>query len=73
MSKTTAVAKLYTKQPAVDGEQTALFFNADYNDERNKEWSKYTPALSINMTVLNSVAEQFEQGARYLLTFEKSD
>jgi hypothetical protein len=72
MTKTTAVATLNTKQDAGNG-QTSLFFAADYNDERNKEWSKYTPALGVNMTVLDSVAERFEQGARYLLTFEKQD
>jgi hypothetical protein len=72
MSKTTAVATLYTKGESRDG-QTALAFSADYADERNKEWSKYTPALSVQMTVLDSVAEQFQQGGRYLLTFEKQD
>lgn len=72
MSKTTAVAILYAKGESRDG-QTALHFNADYSDERNKEWSKYTPALGVTMTVLDAVAEQFEQGGRYLLTFEKQD
>lgn len=69
MSKTTAVATLYTKEAKTDG-QTFLAFSADYQDERNKEWAKYTPALSIQMHVLDSVAEQFEQGKNYLLTFE---
>jgi hypothetical protein len=69
MSKTTAVATLYSKSDAGLG-QTALAFSADYNDERNKEWSKYTPALGVNMTVIDSVAERFEQGKTYLLTFE---
>lgn len=69
---TNAVATLYSKTDAGNG-QTALAFNADYNDERNKEWAKYTPALSVGMTVLDSVGEQFEQGKRYLLTFEQVD
>jgi len=69
MSKTTTVATLNTKQDAGHG-QVSLFFAADYNDDRNKEWSKYTPALGVNMTVIDSVAEQFEQGKTYLLTFE---
>jgi hypothetical protein len=68
MGKTTAVATLKTKTESAG--QAALFFDADYNDERNKEWAKYTPALSLNMTVTEEVAEQFEQGGRYLLTFE---
>lgn len=72
MSKTTAVATLYSKTDAGYG-QTALAFSADYNDERNKEWAKYTPGLGVNMTVLDSVAEQFEQGGRYLLTFERAE
>lgn len=72
MSKTTAVATLSTKQASGNG-LVALFFQADYNDERNKEWSKYTPALGVNMSVREDVAEQFEQGARYLLTFEAQE
>lgn len=72
MSKTTAVATLYSKGNVSDG-QVALAFSADYADERNKEWAKYTPGLSVNMTVIESVAEQFEQGGRYLLTFEKQE
>ncbi|QYC54920.1 hypothetical protein SEA_POPPER_1 [Arthrobacter phage Popper] len=70
MSQITAVATLSTKMPQSEG-QTTLNFYADYNDERNKEWSKYTPGLSVNMLVLDSVAEKFDQGGRYLLTFEK--
>lgn len=72
MSKITAVATLGTKMPQSDG-QTTLNFYADYNDERNKAWSKYTPGLSVNMLVIDSVAEQFDQGGRYVLTFEKRD
>ncbi|NWL32965.1 hypothetical protein [Paenarthrobacter nitroguajacolicus] len=70
MGKTTAVATLYSKTDAGNG-QTALAFCADYNDERNKEWAKYTPGLSVGMTVIESVGEQFEQGETYLLTFER--
>lgn len=70
--KITAVATLYTKGESADG-QTPLSFSADYSDERNKEWAKYTPALTINMAVLDSVAENFEQGGRYILSFVKQD
>lgn len=73
MSKITAVATLYSKTESTDGEQTSLAFMADYADERNKEWAKYTPALSLQMHVLNSVADQFELQGRYLLSFEKQD
>jgi len=72
MSQITAVASVYTKKDAGNG-QTALSFGADYADERNKAWAKYTPGLSLQMTVLDSVAEQFEQGGRYLLTFERAE
>lgn len=72
MTQITAVATLYTKGESSLG-QTSLAFSADYNDERNKEWAKYTPGLSIQMTVKDSVAEKFEKGGRYLLTFEKLD
>ncbi len=72
MSKTTAVVTLNTKKDA-GHEQVSLFFAADYNDERNKAWAKYTPGLGVNMTVLDSVGEQFEQGGRYLLTFERAE
>jgi hypothetical protein len=72
MSKITAVATLGTKMPQNDG-QTTLNFYADYNDERNKAWSKYTPGMSAQLLVIDSVAEKFEQGGRYLLTFEKKD
>lgn len=69
MSKITAVATLQRKE-SVGNEQTALAFYADYADERNKAWAKYTPALSLMMTVLDSVAEGFDHGGTYLLSFE---
>lgn len=72
MSKTTAVAALQSKGESSAG-QTALHFSADYNDERNKAWAKYTPGLSIQMHVLDSVAEQFEQGGRYLIDFTRDE
>lgn len=71
-SQITAVATLITKEHKGD-DQNFLAFNADYSDERNKEWAKHTPALSLSLTVIDSVAENFEQGGRYLLTFEKQD
>jgi hypothetical protein len=73
MTNITAVAKLYTKQPQTGSDQTLLAFNADYNDERNKAWSQFTPAFNVSMTVLNSVAENFELNANYLVTFEKQE
>lgn len=54
-------------------EQVGLGFAADYDDGRNKEWSKYTPTLSVTMTVLPEVAERFTAGAPYTLTFTPSE
>jgi hypothetical protein len=71
MTNITAVATLNSK--AESNGQVALGFNADYNDERNKAWAKYTPGLSVQMHVTEEVAEKFEQGGRYLLTFERSE
>jgi hypothetical protein len=73
MSKTTAVAKLYTKGASSSDGQTLLHFQADYNDERNKAWAKYTPVLNLQMSVLDSVADGFQLGGRYLLTFELAE
>jgi hypothetical protein len=70
MPKTTAAVALYSKGESSNG-QTQLNFSADYDDELNKEWAKYTPALSVSMTVIDPVAERFLQGKQYLLTFEE--
>lgn len=59
-----------THQGGTEHEQVALTFVADYDDGRNKEWSRYTPALSLSMTVLPEVAEKFEVGQALTLTFE---
>lgn len=72
MSKTTAVVKLEAKTAGQYG-QTFLRFGADYSDDRNKEWAKYTPSMTVQMTVLDSVADPFEYGGRYLLTFERAE
>jgi hypothetical protein len=66
-AKVTCVSK--TEQ----GESALLTFGADYNDGRNAEWAYYTPALSLTMTVRGEVAERFEQGSHYTLTFEPSE
>lgn len=52
--------------------ETSVHFNADYADGRNKEWAKYTPGLSLGMTVLDEIVERegFVYGKRYTLLFE---
>ncbi len=68
----TAKIKVTTKSDVNDG-QVNLGFNADYADDRNKEWAKYTPALSLSMAVLESVADHFEVGQSFTLTFDPSE
>lgn len=65
----TAKVKVTSREDA-GNEQVALSFHADYEDGRNKEWSKYTPALSLSMTVKSEVAERFELGQAFTLTFD---
>ena len=67
---TTAKIKVTGKTHTTDG-QTGLTFGADYvtGGDRNKEWAKYTPVITVMMTVLDSVAEHFELGQSFTLTF----
>jgi hypothetical protein len=69
---TTAKVFLAGKTELRDG-QTGLVFSADYNDDANKEWAKYTPSLNLTMTVLNEVADGWEYGDKFTLTFDKSE
>ena len=48
----------------------SMTFSANYRDSRNKEWSKYTPTLNIAMTVLPEVANRFNVGDAFTLTFD---
>lgn len=68
----TAKVKLYRKTPVGDG-QTGLKFMAPYTDADgnriNEDWAKYTPALHIDITVIDSVAEGMDVDQHYTLTF----
>jgi hypothetical protein len=68
----TAKIHCQTKQESGDGDdrQAIVTFVPDYADGRNAEWSRYTPALSLSMTLKGDVADRFEPGAAYTLTFE---
>lgn len=66
-------AKVTCSAKQESGNQTSLSFVPDYADGRNKEWSLYTPSLSLSMTVKNEVAANFEQGKPYTLTFEPTE
>jgi hypothetical protein len=56
-----------------DTRQTAVSFLPDYADGRNKQWSLYTPSLSLSMTLKGDVADRFEQGKAYTLQFVEED
>lgn len=70
--KITAKVKVSSKQPQGEG-STSLAFGADYADDRNKEWAEFTPGISISMSVKNSVAEHFELGQAFTLTFDPEE
>lgn len=72
MVSVTAKVKLETKtQNGPDA--FSLGFQPDYADGRNAEWAAFTPHLSLSMTVKREVAEHFQQGAAYTLTFTPSE
>lgn len=67
----TAKVAVQAKHASGEGDQrqVAVTFIADYQDGRNKEWSLYTPALSLSMTLKGDVADRFEVGQAYELQF----
>lgn len=67
----TAKVQCFTKEESGEGDQrqVVVTFGADYSDGRNKEWSLYTPALSLSMTLKGAVADRFQKGGRYTLQF----
>lgn len=71
----TAKIICHTKQETGEGDdrQADVLFVPDYNDGRNKEWARWTPGLSLSMGLRGSVADQFEVGRAYTLTFEPED
>ena len=73
----TAKVKVY-KSPAYPTGDPAttpvrLDFTGDYSDGRNQEWSVATPVINLVMYVKPEVAEKFENGASYVLTFDRED
>jgi hypothetical protein len=65
----TTAKVMLARKSSVDSGETELVFSADYADERNKEWAKYTPSLDLRMRVLDKVAEHFMPGQAFTLTF----
>lgn len=52
--------------------QAVVKFSADASPE-NKDWSLYTPALQLEMTLKGAVADRFEPGQAYTLMFERTE
>lgn len=69
----TAKAVLQSKNRTGGEDQVTLTFVPDYADGRNKEWAKYTPALSVAMTVKGEVAEDWDAGQSVTITFEQEE
>jgi hypothetical protein len=69
---TTLKIKLTGRTEVDNGEQVQLHFQPDYDDERNKAWAKYTPALSLSFTVRSdAAAASFEVGDTFTATLSK--
>lgn len=70
-------AKVFCANKVESGEgdtrQATVTFGADYADGRNKEWSLYTPALSLSLTLKGAVADRFEVGKAFTLQFVPED
>lgn len=69
----TAKVRIGSKIPQNEAGDMMVSFYPDYQDGRNKAWAVATPSLSLNMVVKAEVAERFEQGSAYTLTFEESN
>ncbi|MFG2054758.1 hypothetical protein ACGFI9_12075 [Micromonospora sp. NPDC048930] len=69
----TAKIVCQSKQESGEGDdrQVVVTFAPDYNDGRNKEWARWTPGLSLTMGLKGEVADRFEVGRPYTLTFSE--
>jgi hypothetical protein len=71
MSDVTAKIVCQSKQESGEGEDRTVnvSFAPDYHDDRNKEWARWTPGLSLTMGLKGAVADRFEVGKGYTLIF----
>jgi len=71
MSAMTAKAVISSVSEPSDGQQ-AITMTADYADGANKEWAKYTPGLSVSMTVLEEIVQHvnLRPGAKVTIKFK---
>lgn len=67
----TAKIVCQTKQESGEGDDRTVnvSFLPDYADDRNKEWARWTPGLSLTMGLKGAVADRFEVGKAYTLQF----
>lgn len=75
MSDITAKIVCYNKIERGEGDDRTVdvSFNADYADDRNKEWARFTPGLSLTMGLKGAVADRFEVGKAFTLTLTPED
>ncbi|RKN38440.1 hypothetical protein [Micromonospora endolithica] len=67
----TAKIVCQSKQETGEGDdrQVTVTFAPDYHDGRNKEWARWTPGLSLTMGLKGEVADRFDVGQAFTLTF----
>ena len=66
-------AKVYVATKNRSDETTIVTFSPDYGAGRNAEWSKWTPALTLSMSIKNELADTIKSGQAYTLTFEENN
>jgi len=66
-AKVSCVSKTETGEG--DERYANVTLGADYNDGRNAEWAKWTPSMSVTMTLNGRAAALFEAGKKYTLQF----
>lgn len=69
----TAKVKVYKSPGYAGSDDVRLDFSADYGEGKNKEWATATPVINVMMYVKPEVAEKFESGKSYTLTFEPEE
>ena len=72
---TTAKVRVHSVTPN-GADQVTVGLSAHYRDgdnEINQEWAKWTPSLSLSITVKAELADRFPVGQAFLLTFTPED
>lgn len=71
MTNTTTAKIVCTARSERPDGQIQLGFSPDYRDGRNAEWSKYTPSLSLSMTVTDTAGlARAQLGDHFTLSFD---